>query len=167
MSATLPTRPTDRTTLTFSFTATQSEDKNYNVVVGGQSGSAASTADTYTLTPGMRLVYLLTMSKPIRLPEFWPFYGKELRLKQAIRLDNDLHVTLTQSSQYGSEAVLPTTGSQLYTLINTLSYNVLDNVKINFSLEQDLLNDPYANDAINQPAGYYELKLSLGMEATF
>jgi hypothetical protein len=40
-------------------------------------------------------------------------------------------------------------------------------VKLNLGLESDLLEDPYASEAINQPGGYFTLKASLGLEATF
>ena len=162
--ASLPTKPSDATSLTFSFTASDTDNSNYSVVADGGPPIKSSS---YTLVPGIRLVYLITMSKPIRLPNFWPFYGREMRLKQAIRFDNDFHVTINGATQDASQASLPNTGSELYTLIDQLSYNVLENVKFNLGLEENLLEDPYASAQINQPGGYYTIKASVGLEATF
>jgi len=160
---TLPMKPNDKTTLTLSLAASQNETQSYSL------GDPLPTSDssTFSLSPGVRLVYLWSMSRPWRLPNFWPFYGREMRLTQALRFDNNLTAVLTSSNQNATEATLENTASNLYTLNNTVSYNVLDNVKANFSIEQDYMVDPYASEAINEPGGYYSLKVSLGAEATF
>jgi hypothetical protein len=165
LRATLPAKPSDLTTLTLSLNASDTNNTNYTVV--GDTSTEASDQTTWTLTPGVRVVYLITMAKPYRLPEFWPFNGREMKLTQAVRFDNDFHVAITQSHQDATTSTLEDTASYLYTLVNQLSYNVLDNVKVNFSLEQNYDDDPYASQAVNQPGGYYSLKISLGMEATF
>jgi len=160
---TLPMKPNDATTLTLSLGATENDTLSYSL------GDPTPTSDSssFSLSPGVRLVYLWSMSHPIRLPNFWPFYGREMRLTQALRFDNNLTAVLTSSNQNATEATLENTASNLYTLNNTVSYNVLDNVKANFSIEQDYMVDPYASEAINEPGGYYSLKVSLGAEATF
>jgi hypothetical protein len=115
------------------------------------------------------LVYFLNVDRAFKTPDFgfWPFYGKELKVKQVFRLDNDLNMQIKSGRQTVTNANLQGSGSKTYSLRNQLSYNVLDNVKVNFGLEQRLYNNDYANEAINQVGNQYTIKLSLGVEATF
>ncbi len=164
-TASMPMRPSDRSTVTASMAAAVSDNTIYQFV--NSVDGVASVNNTLSLTPAMEWVYIYNMTKPIRLPNFWPFYGREMRLSQALRFDNKLTATINDAYQNGTAANLENTASDLYTLVNSISYNVLQNVRINFSFEQDFMMDPYANQAINQPGGYYSIKASLGADASF
>jgi len=167
LHVTLPTRPNDQTTLTLSVNWTASTDTNYTPSADGT--QSLETGDNFNQLwePDIRLVYFLNVDRAFKMPDFWPFYGRELKVKQAFRLDNDLDLQFKSGTQTLSNATLPQSGSNTYALRNQLSYNVLDNVKINFGIEQRLYNNLYANDAINQSGNYYSFKISLGVEATF
>lgn len=164
---TLPTRPNDRTTLTLSVNWTAGADQSYTPSPDGTTELLSGTDFNQLWEPDIRLVYFLNVDHIFRMPDFWPFYGRELKVKQTFRLDNDLDMQFKTGAQTLSTANLPQTGSNTYTLRDQLSYNVLDNVKINLGIEQSLYNNLYANNAINQAGNYYSFKLSLGVEATF
>ncbi|MGH7441680.1 MAG: hypothetical protein ACREKE_03285, partial [bacterium] len=161
----LPMRPSKKATLTVSLAAASSTNVAYEDI--NNTNQVSGNSDTISLTPGLRLVYLLNMTRPIRLPNFWPFYGREMRLAQTVRLDNNLQATINDSYQNATSATLQSTASNLFTLTNTVAYNVLQNVQADLSLEQDYMQDPNAAQAINQTGGYYSIKVTLGAEATF
>jgi hypothetical protein len=158
---TLPTRPTEKTALTFAYRQSNSTEKNLN------RGIETSTSTSSTQSPALKLVYLLQVDKPVKLWDVWPFNGRELRIRQNFRLDNDLWADYVRRAQKGNNATQSESGSDTYGLRNQLSYNVLDNVKLNFILEQKLYNDASSQKALNTSGDYYSIKFELGLEATF
>jgi hypothetical protein len=167
LHVTLPTRPSDQTTLTLSVNWTLAQDTNYTPSATGGQAQETGGDMNQMWEPDIKLVYFLNVDHLFKMPDFWPFYGHELKVKQAFRLDNDLDMQFKVGTQALSNANLPQSGSNTYILRDQLSYNVLDNVKLNFGLEQHLYQNLYASSAINQAGNYYSFKLSLGVEATF
>ena len=161
-SATLPTRPTDNMAITLQVAWNGTTETNF-----GPDRKEASKRDSSTTTPAMKLVYFLKVDRPWKLPDMWPFYGRELRIRQDFRLDNDLSAQYRRDSQNLTTASQGATGSDLYTLTNRLGYNVLDNVKLNFTLEQKLYSDINSQSVVNRSGDYYSIKFELGLEATF
>jgi hypothetical protein len=163
-TATLPTRPTERNAITFKLGWSGGVDTAYN---GDQ---AVGHRNTSSLEPSIKWVYFLNMDRPWKMPDMWPFYGRELRIRQNFRLDNDLGVVYTRNSQDASSGVLPAVSTDLYSLRNQLGYNVLDNVTLNFILDQRLFQD-HSTLADGQPLAesrdYYAIKFELGLEARF
>ena len=166
MRVTLPTRPSDLTTFTISLAWSYATDTNYTPDSSGVSQKTGDDSNTMW-EPDLKLVYFLNVDKVFKMPDFWPFYGKELKVKQQFRLDNDLDMQFKSGQQHLTSANLPDSGSDLYSLRNQVTYNVLDNLKVDFAIQQKLYNNHYANQAINQTGNYYSIQLSLGAEATF
>jgi hypothetical protein len=166
LRATLPTRPSDLTTLTLSVNWTLATDADFTPGTNGVSQLTGSDMNQMW-EPDIKLVYFLNVDHSFKMWDVWPFYGKELKVKQQFRLDNDLDLQFKTGSQTLSTANLPNSGSNSYSLRDQVTYNVLDNLKVNFALQQKLYNNSYANQAINQTGNYYSIQISLGAEATF
>ncbi len=84
-------------------------------------------------------------------------------MKQQFRLDNDLDLQFKTGQQSLTTANLGSSGSNTYSLCaSQVTYNVLDNLKVNFAIQQKLFNNAYANQAINQTGNYYSIQISLG-----
>ncbi len=156
----LPAKPTDRTALTFGFNWAGSLDTNYSYF-GLSRQEIQIERNSYE--PSVRLAYFLTIDKRIRLYDFWPFNGRELVIKQSFKLDNDLFMTIRRDKQRSTRAV-PDVSTELYTLRNQLSYNLLENVSFRFLIEQKMYQD---HTLIEQVNDFYSFKLELGLEATF
>jgi hypothetical protein len=132
------------------------------------SNAPTSHRGSSQLDPSIKLVYFLKLDKAVKLWDVWPFYGRELRIKQNFRLDNDLTASLRRDSQNATNNTLPDTGSDVYELVNTLGYDVLDNVKMNFSIDEKLFNSLTAGQDLRAGSGsYYSFTLKLGLEAVF
>jgi hypothetical protein len=165
---TLPTKPTERNTLTFSLGYTDSVDKTFTTT-GGES-KVANTRKSSDLSPEINWVYLLSVDRPWKLPDMWPFYGRELRIRQNFQLDNRLSALLHRDTQEVTYASPTLTSQDTYTLRNVIGYNVLDNVKINFILEQKMFQDRSKLSTgadLAENRDYYSIKFELGLEAVF
>jgi hypothetical protein len=154
-----PNRPWDEFTVTFEFAGSHSTETQYNQYQAGGMANVNNWRDKYN--PALRTTYILNMTKPWKLPDFWPFYGRELKFTQAFRLNNDfLAEYINNHSDMASDVTKLNTTQ--YTLNNSASYNVLTNLQINFmmsniwftNVDQGLLN-------------YYSITLKLGVVATF
>jgi hypothetical protein len=100
----------------------------------------------------------------------WPFYGRELRIRQNFRLDNDLDMIFRRDSQSANSSVLPAVSQDTYSLRNQLGYNVLDNVTLNFILDQKIFQDKSTLDGgrpLAESRDFYAIKFELGLEARF
>jgi len=166
LRVTLPTRPSDLTTLTLSVNWTLATDANFTPAADGSSQQTGGDMNQMW-EPDIKLVYFLNVDHSFKMWDLWPFYGKELKVKQQFRLDNDLDMQFKTGSQSLSTANLPNSGNDTYSLRDQVTYNVLDNLKVNFALQQKLYNNTYASQAINQTGNYYSIQISLGAEATF
>jgi hypothetical protein len=120
------------------------------------------------MEPSVKLTYFLNLDKPWKMPDMWPFNGRELRIKQNFRLDNRLTASLRRETQ-GVLLNQPTeSGSDTYTLLNQVGWDLLENVKTNFTLEQKYFHDIFATSNVaNQSSDYYTIQVKLGLEATF
>jgi hypothetical protein len=168
ISATLPTRPTERNAITFKVAWTGGTDISYSNT-GGQE-TEVGRRNTSSLEPGIKWVYFLNLDHPWKMPDMWPFYGRELRIRQNFRLDNDFGVVYRRDSQSANTAVLPAVSTDLYSLRNQLGYNVLDNVTLNFILDQKLFQDKSTlsnGQPLAESRDYYAIKFELGLEARF
>jgi hypothetical protein len=164
-SATLPTRPTDRNAITF------------NVAWKGQTESSFSkgsdkpaTTISQNWAPGIKWVYLLSVDRPWKLPDMWPFYGRELRIHQNFRLDNDFNAAFQDGKQDGNVGIPRSTSTQTYSMRNQLGYNVLDNVTLNFTLNQTVFKDGSTltgGQVLADNRDYYAIKIEMGLEARF
>jgi hypothetical protein len=164
LAVTLPTRPTDRNTITLSTDLRTESTKNFS------QGTVSSTNEKNEFHPSLKWVYLLSVDRPWKLPDLWPFNGRELRIRQNFTLDNLLDATFSRSNQTVSSAALPATATDRYGMTNTIGYNVLDNVKLNFILIQEIFQDnsTLANgQAVVNDRDYYSFRFELGLEAKF
>jgi hypothetical protein len=111
-------------------------------------------------TEGGSIAYNLHMLEPIRLPDFWPFMGAQLKLEQALRIVDSLNIESVRNTEVNI------TGQELNTdtITNDTTFdyslwkNVLGNVK--------LTNQWYYNRTLADK-DYYALSFSLGLTATF
>lgn len=163
LNTTLPMRPTDKMTLTASLGWTSRADTYY---LGGSS-VPTSGQNSWELDPLLKLVYFLKVDRPWKLPDMWPFYGRELRIRQNFQFDNQFSVAIKHSSQSQSSNALADTGSNTYSLSNQLGYDVLDNVKMNLAVVQSYVDNLNAAEAVNLTGSYYSVTLKLGLEAIF
>jgi hypothetical protein len=163
LNLTLPMRPSDRMALTLSLRWSGTDESNYVVGVKAPTSGRSS----WELGPALKLVYFLDVNKTYKLWDLWPFYGRELRVKQNFRLDNDFNIVMRRDKQNLTTANLPETGTDIYGLRNQIGYNVLDNVKMNFIVDQQYYHNVQGEQAINRTGDYYQIKLELGLEATF
>jgi hypothetical protein len=111
-------------------------------------------------TAGGSIAYNLHMLEPIRLPDFWPFMGAQLKLEQALRVVDSLTVDSVRNTEQnitGQELNTDTITNDT-TLDYSLWKNVLGNVKIT--------NQWYYNRTLADK-DYYALSLTLGLTATF
>jgi hypothetical protein len=127
----------------------------------------SSGRDSWQLDPALKVVYFLNVDNTWKMPDMWPFHGRELRIRQNFRLDNDLSLSMRREKQSISTNVLSDSGSDVYELINQLGYDVLDNVKIKLTLAQKLFSSLNAATAVNQTGNYYSVTIKLGLEAIF
>ena len=167
-TATLPTQPTDRNTITFKI----GWNGGTNVSFSNSTGSEKEVGrqSTNSLNPAVKWVYLLDVDRPWKLPDMWPFYGRELRIRQKFRLDNDVGVVYQRNSQSANSSLLPATSTDLYSLRNQVSYNVLDNVTLNFILTQQVFQDNSTlatGQALVANRSFYSIKIEMGLEARF
>ncbi len=133
-----------------------SEDKTYS---GAADKPAISTRNSQE--PIVTANYFLDISKTVKLWDFWPFNGRQLRIKQSFKLDNSLGMRLESSGQE-QQINIQQTDKQTYTLRNAVSYNMLDNVTGSLELRQDAVRD------LVQPSNnFYSLSFTLGLRATF
>ena len=168
VSVTLPTRPNDRNAVTFKVAWTGGTETSYSNIDG--SDVSTGERDTSMLEPAIKWVYFLNVDRPWKMPDMWPFYGREMRIKQNFRLDNDLDAQYRRDTQTTNTSALPATDTDLYSLRNQLGYNVLDNVTLNFVLTQTLFQDKSTlvdGQALAQNRDYYSIKVELGLEARF
>jgi hypothetical protein len=109
---------------------------------------------------GASLAYNLHMLQPIRLPDFWPFMGAQLKLEQALRMVNSFNAELVRNTQKNI------TGQELdtdtYTNDTSFDYSLWKNVLGNLKLT----NQWYYNRTLANK-DYYALSLTLGLTATF
>lgn len=163
LGLTLPMRPSERVALTASLREDRTGESTY---LPGQS-QPVSSRETWQLTPAFKLVYFLDVNRLWKMPDVWPFHGRELRIRQSFRLDNDLSLAMRREKQQVTSQALPESGSDTYTMLNQLGYDVMDNVKMKFSVEQRFFNALNAQQAVNLGGNYYSIALKLGLEAIF
>jgi hypothetical protein len=132
-------------------------DTNYVGALG-----TAQAANKSLHEPSIQINYYINVDKVMKLWDIWPFNGRELKIKQAFKLDNSLTASLSSQQQpqlIGSNTAL---SSQIYTLLDQVTYNILENVQGNISLENKL---SYFQGGA--PRDSYSLRLTLGLAATF
>jgi hypothetical protein len=161
--ATLPMRPTERVAVTAAIRWSAAGETSF---LAG-STVPSSGRDSWQLDPALKVVYFLNVDNTWKMPDMWPFHGRELRIRQNFRLDNDLTLSMRREKQSISTNVLSDSGSDVYELINQLGYDVLDNVKIKLTLAQKLFSSLNAAAAVNQTGNYYSVTVKLGLEAIF
>jgi hypothetical protein len=140
--------------LTGTLTGGYTTDTNQN----GQDLNVIIFQNHYTV--GGSIAYNLHMLEPIRLPDFWPFMGAQLKLEQALRIVNSLTVDAVRNTEQNI------TGQELNTdtITNdtTFDYSLWKNVLGNLKLT----NQWFYNRTLADK-DYYALSLSLGLTATF
>ncbi len=137
-----------------SLTAGYTNDKNQN----GNNLDVITFQNKYT--GGGTLAYNLHMLQPIRLPNFWPFMGVQLRLEQALRMSNSFNAELVRNTQQGLTGQELTTDT--YTNETSFDYSLWKNVLGNLKIT----NQWYYNHTLADK-DYYALSLTLGLTATF
>jgi hypothetical protein len=109
---------------------------------------------------GGSLAYNLHMLQPLRLPNFWPFMGAQLKLEQALRIVNAFNAEMVRNTQQNI------TGQELdtdtYTNDTSFDYSLWKNVMGNLKVT----NQWYYNRTLANK-DYYALSLTLGLTATF
>jgi hypothetical protein len=151
-----PNHPLDDLTLTFEMSGTNSEDSLLGM---GVRPDVLTYRNHYT--GAIRSTYMLNLSKPLKLPDFWPFYGRELKFTQAIRLNNDVTADLVSNDSVGDNH-LSALNTSLYSINDGVSYNVLTNFQLTFTMK----NEWFKNNTI-QYQDYYAITLKLDAVATF
>jgi hypothetical protein len=150
----LPLQPTDKLTVTLEYLLNESSEIQY--LMGGATGNPTLRS---LQRPALRMTYFLKFDNPVRLWNFWPFYGRELRLTQSFKLDNDLSLELKNETYPTFDSDI---SNDTYTLYNQISYNVMQNLNVRFNLTQKWFFD-HRNDEMN----FYSIRMLLGMELLF
>jgi hypothetical protein len=113
------------------------------------------------MDPQLTINYVLRVDKVFKMWDFWPFSGRELKMKQSFELYNTLsyyYYSETRPTLVGGGEI----GSRRYQMTNRVKYNVLENVEVNFSLLTQR-NESFGST----PADYDQIGVSAGVAATF
>lgn len=124
-----------------------------------EEGSVVSKNINYT--PGIELNQDLFFAHPIKLPNFWPFNGIEIRLEQKLRFQEKFNVTITRNKSTGP-TVSTETKTNLYTTSFGFQYALSQHVRIDF-----LTSGHWFRDEIAVGNSYDAFSVAVKLNATF